>query len=223
MAGGFFAAPSKATGEVALVNYGAGGKVSRQVISTPKKEFFYHHVAWLDVDGDATLDIVAARAKFPTVGKAEGELVWLFQSAAGQWQEQVLASGPDVYFTPADRGRHDGGGPGSGGASRVGKEGPREGGAWSYNSLGRMCVDVCRRVMPSPFLCAFGPRLWRRSSSQKRRSTFTPAEARTGQAVSTAPVSPSTRSTPMRTPAFLTSRLGVGVGVGRPVTNGQSR
>lgn len=108
VAGGFFAAPSKATGEVALVNYGAGGKVSRQVISTPKKEFFYHHVAWLDVDGDATLDIVAARAKFPTVGKAEGELVWLFQSAAGQWQEQVLASGPDVYFTPADRGRHDG-------------------------------------------------------------------------------------------------------------------
>lgn len=106
VAGGFFATPSKATGQVARLTLDQHGHVvARDVLSTPRKQFFYHHVAWTDIDGGgAQDDLLAARARFPTVGKPAGELVWLAPPASGSgaWTEQVLAEGPDVYFTPAD-------------------------------------------------------------------------------------------------------------------------
>jgi len=100
-ASGFFVSPTKSTGAVTIYDTSSPNATKTQV-STDKKGYFYHHAEWFDVDGDGTLDIVAARAYKPMLfGKVAGELVWIKKDGAS-WKEVVLAEGPDVAFTLRD-------------------------------------------------------------------------------------------------------------------------
>jgi hypothetical protein len=71
--------------------------------------WFYHRALLKDVDGDGLVDVVAARATKPLVGKEGGELVWMRQPPGGDplapaslpWAEAPLYNGtfsPDVFF-----------------------------------------------------------------------------------------------------------------------------
>lgn len=71
--------------------------------------WFYHRALLKDVDGDGLVDVVAARATKPLIGKEGGELVWLRQPpgadplapASLPWAEAPLYNGtfsPDVFF-----------------------------------------------------------------------------------------------------------------------------
>ena len=111
-AGGFFVSPSKATGDISLLditNVDISGAVTKTTISTPKKGNFYHQAEWVDIDGDSKLDILAARAYKPSFnpfGKSQGNLVWLKppNTPGGPWIEQQLTGldGPGVAFTLCD-------------------------------------------------------------------------------------------------------------------------
>lgn len=120
VAGGFFPVPSKATGQVVMLDISGPApsrlNITRTVLSVSDANFFYHRALWTNVTGasgpGSPSDLVAARAKVPTVGKAQGQLVWLAPPSAPAgpsvrdqdqlWTEVVLAEGPDVFFTPAD-------------------------------------------------------------------------------------------------------------------------
>lgn len=117
-ASGFFVSPSKSTGAVTLYDTSDINNTTKTTISTSKKNYFYHHAEFADIDGDEnTLDIVAARAyvsEFSRLrrgstsspaffGKTDGELVWLQRNSVNDtWSETVLAKGPDVGFTSDD-------------------------------------------------------------------------------------------------------------------------
>eukprot|EP00041_Stephanoeca_diplocostata_P010701 m.170260 g.170260 ORF g.170260 m.170260 type:complete len:303 (+) comp18262_c0_seq2:57-965(+) len=103
-AGGFFANPSKATGHIVLTDISVNPPTHTQ-ISHDKKNFFYHHAVWRDINKDGRLDVVAARAMDPTIPighKPQAELLWLEQPAVNAmtstWPEHVLTSGPGVAF-----------------------------------------------------------------------------------------------------------------------------
>ena len=103
VAGGFFVSPSKSTGAVSLLDLSTLPSHPRKMqLSTDKKGFFYHDAQWLAVEpGSARLDVVAARAQKPLIGKSHSELVWLQQPgpAGGAWTERTLISGgPGVGF-----------------------------------------------------------------------------------------------------------------------------
>ena len=100
VAGGFFASPAKATGHVSLLN-ATQSPPQVEKISTDKESYFYHHVAWADLDGSGRLLPLSARAKVPTVGTASGELVYFQPTGPGAWAEHVLTTGPDVFFAAA--------------------------------------------------------------------------------------------------------------------------
>ena len=50
-AGGFFVAPSKATGSVILLDVTNPTNVQRTIISEPDNDFFYHHAVFIDING----------------------------------------------------------------------------------------------------------------------------------------------------------------------------
>lgn len=102
IAGGFLV-PGKSNGEISLLNL-LEPSSDPVTISTKKKGYFYHHVVWHDVDGDGRQDILSARVNKPILGSSTGEMVWLKQPArAGEaWEEQVLFTGPDVWFVVYD-------------------------------------------------------------------------------------------------------------------------
>ena len=107
-AGGFFVSPSKSTGSINLLDVSSSGSVIKTEISTPVKGNFYHQAEWTDIDGDGTLDIIAARAykSMNPFSKATAELVWLKPPTArnGIWEEQSLTgkNGPGVAFCLTD-------------------------------------------------------------------------------------------------------------------------
>ncbi len=101
-AGGFLV-PGHQTGSIDLFHVTAPNNVSHMKISTDKSGFFYHKIVWHDCNDDGRLDVMAARARVPNVGKKQGELIWLEQPvtgalAGGPWKEHLLSAGPDVDF-----------------------------------------------------------------------------------------------------------------------------
>ena len=107
-AGGFFVSPFKSTGSINVLEVSSSGSVTKTEISTPVKGNFYHQAEWTDIDGDGTLDIIAARAykSMNPFAKATAELVWLKPPTAryGVWEEQSLTAknGPGVAFCLTD-------------------------------------------------------------------------------------------------------------------------
>ena len=112
-AGGFFVAPSKATGSVILLDVTNPTNVQRTIISEPDNDFFYHHAVFIDINGDGRKDILAARALKSlnpfAKRKTASNLVWFEQpksgaTTAGTWHQHQLTndSGPGVGFTFAD-------------------------------------------------------------------------------------------------------------------------
>jgi hypothetical protein len=80
-------------------------KRSDNPVAALKKGYFYHQTAWVDINGDGRLDLLAARATVPTLPwkKKAADLVWLEQPASGamggSWAEHLIVSdGPDVAF-----------------------------------------------------------------------------------------------------------------------------
>ncbi len=102
IAGGFLV-PGKGTGAISVLNT-RDNTVKK--ITKDKSGWFYHRVAWLDMNGDGRDDIVTARANKPLFGSAKGELIWLKQPTTNPltstWVETVLKTGPDVHFELVD-------------------------------------------------------------------------------------------------------------------------
>lgn len=107
-----FLVPGRTTGGVYLIDQVSGQYES---LTKPKQDWFYHKVAWADMNHDGKLDIITARAKKPMFGPSAGELLWLEQPqtishiqsfAGGQqgqpWKEHLIAQGPDVNFEVLD-------------------------------------------------------------------------------------------------------------------------
>jgi len=111
-AGGFFVSvpghPSKADGTVDLLvaTSDEATEFSKRTISSYKKDNFYHHAEWLDMNNDGRLDVVAARCYEPQyVGKPDSELIWIEQpeDASADWETHVIyPNGPDVAFAVVD-------------------------------------------------------------------------------------------------------------------------
>lgn len=108
-----FLVPGKSTGGIYFLGCDPSRHGRRQTASTPielttrKEGWFYHMVAWRDMNGDGRLDALTARAHKPLIGEGEGELLWLEQPASAPltsvpWKEHVVVSGPDVIILPAD-------------------------------------------------------------------------------------------------------------------------
>ena len=90
-----FLTPTYTTGEVLITNIYSNERFS---LSTPKRDFFYHRILWVDMNGDGRLDALTARAKKSLFGSA-GELVWFEQPkeiTKDTWTEHVIAKGPDI-------------------------------------------------------------------------------------------------------------------------------
>lgn len=102
---GGFLVPGKATGAVSVTKLG-GNDTSVIKLSHDKKEYFYHMCTFIDFNNDGLLDILTARATKPLLGAGSGELLWLEQPASNatsnEWKENVLFSGPDVFFRISD-------------------------------------------------------------------------------------------------------------------------
>lgn len=107
-----FLVPGKSTGGVYLLHCDlqspeALSTPSPIALTTKKEGWFYHMVAWRDMNGDGRLDALTARAHKPLLGTGRGELLWLEQPAdsplaSAPWEEHVVVSGPDVIILPAD-------------------------------------------------------------------------------------------------------------------------
>ena len=97
-----FLTPTYTTGQVVINNIYSGEHFT---LSTPKRDYFYHRVVWVDMNGDGRLDALTARANKSVFGGSDGELVWFEQPKTltkGPWVEHIIAKGPDVYFVTAD-------------------------------------------------------------------------------------------------------------------------
>ena len=96
LAAGGFLVPTHDTGEVVLIDPSTGLVTP---VARPKPEYFYHKAILQDMNGDGLVDILAARAKVPSVRFWESrhtELVWF---EAPSWEEHVLVEdGPGVAF-----------------------------------------------------------------------------------------------------------------------------
>jgi hypothetical protein len=124
LAPGGFLVPPKTVGAVTLLNVTADGALGSPPVklTEPKGDalldgWFYHRALPFDVDGDGLLDVLAARATKPLVGRPGGELVWAKQPtgpaplAAAPWATAPLLGGafaPDVFFTAPASLRSDG-------------------------------------------------------------------------------------------------------------------
>ena len=64
LAAGGFLVPGHSTGHVQLINAASGAV---HAISSPKAEYFYHCAMLVDMNGDGAPDVLAARAKEPTI------------------------------------------------------------------------------------------------------------------------------------------------------------
>jgi len=94
----------KNTGSISLLKLGQGLTAQRTQISEDKKNWFYHHAEWSDIDADGVLDVVAARATVPIpFGKTDSELVWIKNNGDGTFgSTEVITEGPGVAFRFVD-------------------------------------------------------------------------------------------------------------------------
>ncbi|CAL1537787.1 unnamed protein product [Lymnaea stagnalis] len=97
-----FLVPTKTDGSIQLYNLDAPHP-TLSTISSGSGSWFYHRVLWVDMNKDGTLDALTCRANKPVIGAARGELVWFTNppghSVATPWHENIIAAGPDIFFT----------------------------------------------------------------------------------------------------------------------------
>jgi hypothetical protein len=105
-----FLTPGHKTGGVYLLAARTTSITGKVALSPSEKNWFYHHVNWVDLDGDGRLDVLAARANIDTFGRSRGELIWLRHPAVvdmyNPWEMLKLTDGPDV-ITLVVRGNND--------------------------------------------------------------------------------------------------------------------
>ena len=108
-----FLVPLHETGGLYLLKIDCNGTTSLVsavkliAITAPKRSYFYHMVAWRDMNGDGLLDAVTARTISPLFGKAAGQLLWLEQPKTDPlknvpWTEHALTDGPETVFILTD-------------------------------------------------------------------------------------------------------------------------
>ena len=70
------------------------------------KDYFYHQVAFYDVNQDGKTDILTCRANKSMIGSGKGDLVWLEpvdpKNPLGKWQEHIVGKGCDTFFVLED-------------------------------------------------------------------------------------------------------------------------
>ncbi|XP_019628570.1 PREDICTED: uncharacterized protein LOC109473102 [Branchiostoma belcheri] len=106
---GFFL-PTKTDGGLFLVDGWPGKAGSPVDISSDdeKRDWFFHRVEWVDMDGDGRKDALTARAFFnPLAGSSKGELLWFQQpesngSTTPYWSLHKIITGPDTFFRSAN-------------------------------------------------------------------------------------------------------------------------
>ncbi|XP_064610023.1 uncharacterized protein LOC135473979 isoform X2 [Liolophura sinensis] len=102
-----FLVPFKKKGSISILNITSDPAQGPYKISDDdgKTEWFYHKVIWKDMDKDGLFDAVTCRATGKELGGFDGQLVWFKNPGAPffqtTWVPHVIASGPDVYLTPA--------------------------------------------------------------------------------------------------------------------------
>ncbi len=97
-----FLVPFKGNGAVELYDI---AKKELRPLTKLKKGYWYHRVEFWDYNQDGRLDIIAARAKKGMMGGDDAELVALIAPADpffGDWKEEVILKGPDVFFRLVD-------------------------------------------------------------------------------------------------------------------------
>ena len=69
------------------------------------KNYFYHQVEFMDVDGDGLLDIITCRATVSN-GRGHGHLTYLVpknrNNPTGPWIEKILSTHCDTLFSIVD-------------------------------------------------------------------------------------------------------------------------
>ncbi|KAH9488002.1 hypothetical protein Btru_066802 [Bulinus truncatus] len=99
-----FLVPTKTDGSVKVYDLN-NPHAGLSTISSGSGEWFYHRVLWVDMNKDGRLDALTCRANKPLIGSAHGQLVWFTspsdKSVSSPWHENVIASGPDIFFTLA--------------------------------------------------------------------------------------------------------------------------
>nr|KAJ3420269.1 hypothetical protein HK105_005878 [Polyrhizophydium stewartii] len=107
VAAGGFIVPGKTKGGLFFApRFANGTHGALTQIFKPSSDWFYHRVAFYDVNKDGKLDILTCRANKPLLGSASGDLVWLQPTdrtrPTGSWTETVIGKGCDTYFIIAD-------------------------------------------------------------------------------------------------------------------------
>ncbi|XP_066268656.1 uncharacterized protein [Branchiostoma lanceolatum] len=108
VAGGFFL-PTKSDGGLFLIDGWPDKAGSPVDISSDdeKRDWFFHRVEWVDMDGDGLKDALTARAFFnPLAGSSKGELLWFQQPKSNPtttpyWSLHKIITGPDTFFRTA--------------------------------------------------------------------------------------------------------------------------
>jgi len=99
---GGFLVPGKGNGAITLLDRETGN--SKKI--TTSKNLWYHHVEWIDCDGDGLLDIVTASCDKSFFGSARCALYWLKQPTSNPlgstWTSTKIIDGPDVFFIIED-------------------------------------------------------------------------------------------------------------------------
>lgn len=105
-----FLTPGHKTGGIFLLAGRTTSSTAKIALTQSEKNWFYHDVHWVDLDGDGRLDVLAARANVDAVGRARGELIWLrhpsIVDSKTPWEIGKLTDGPDV-ITLVVRGNND--------------------------------------------------------------------------------------------------------------------
>ncbi|XP_072172656.1 uncharacterized protein [Diadema setosum] len=102
-----FLLQSKRRGNVLLIDDSQNGGGKYYDITTWKCDigvWFYHRVAWVDVNGDGRKDAITGRARFDfTYGLQKAEMVWLEHPEdpfnGEPWNIHYMYDGPDAFFT----------------------------------------------------------------------------------------------------------------------------
>jgi len=105
-----FLMPGKCDGGIYIVANPGLANESTVQISGETPGWFYHKAVWVDLLNTGRPGLLAARAKKPIIGQAEGELVFFEQpnvlhaleAYSTPWRETVITQGPDVMFEVVD-------------------------------------------------------------------------------------------------------------------------
>jgi hypothetical protein len=100
IAGGFLV-PGKTNGGIWFS--GADGKIIELFRG---KDYFYHTVAFYDVDQDGKMDMLSCRASKGLFSDGRGDLVYLQPidraKPLGKWKETIIGRGCDTFFVLED-------------------------------------------------------------------------------------------------------------------------